>query len=232
MSLGEGKTQLGAASWVPGQHRTLGSVKAKPHKELSGEALFLWTAVCVSQYRTRLHTGTLHDAGIFSISQSSSFELMWSAESSCRNCFPDTEFHCKVLWYLWNRNVVANLTAFKISTITSNAIKLAFSLLWAQLTWGHWSKARLYLCLCIAHSGDQGKKSHSIGDVLDPTRYENHNTHFTNVLFASFHHVLFLHMSFTTSLVHTSIQRHANWCRFRSRSLHLCKVRQAELQNW
>lgn len=84
-------------------------------------------------------------------------KLIWSAESSRRNYIQDTEFHCKVLRYLWNRNVLASLTAFKISTITSNAIKLAFSLLWEQFTWGHWSKARFYLCLCIAHSGGQGK---------------------------------------------------------------------------
>lgn len=147
------------SSWAA---RALGSAKAKPHQELSSEALFPWTAACVSQHRTMLHTGTLHDARTFSISQYSSFELMWSAESSWRSSFPDTDFHCKVLWYLWNRNVLASLTAYKISTITSNAIKLAFSLVWAQFTWGHWSKARLYLCLCIAHSGDQGKKNHTL----------------------------------------------------------------------
>lgn len=60
------------------------------------------------------------------------------------------------------------------------------------------------------------KKSHSVGYVLDPTRYENHNPLCTSV--CCFQHVLFLYINFINSLVHTSIQRLANWCRFRNRS--------------
>ena len=54
------------------------------------------------------------------------------------------------------------------------------------------------------------EKSHFIGDVFDPTWYENHNTDCTNMMLTSFHPALFLPICFITSLVHTSIQRDVN----------------------
>lgn len=142
--------------------RAPASVKANHTNSFSVRTCF-WELWFVSvRIRPGFTLGILHYAETFFISQHSSFELMWSTESSWRNCFPHTEFLCKVLWYLWNRNVVASLTAFEISTITSNAIKLAFSLFWAQFTWGHWSKASSYLCLYIAHSGDEGRNHTSL----------------------------------------------------------------------
>lgn len=137
--------------------------ESKPHQQLFSEDLFLGTVVCISQYKTRLHTGHI--------------TLCWNIFY-----FPTQLFWINVVnWVLLekllptyrvplqgplvsvkNRNVVASLTAFEISTVTSNAIKLAFSLFWAQFTWGHWSKASSYLCLYIAHSGDEGRNHTSL----------------------------------------------------------------------
>lgn len=150
---------------------------------------------------------------------------MWSTESSWRNCFPDREFLYKILPYLWNGNVVGSLTAFEISTITSNAIKLAFSLLWAQFTWGHWSKASSYLCLYIACSGDEGRNHASLVMCLILCGMKNTTRTAQTWCLAAF-----MLMLYNLSCAHQHPKGHKFWFRFKSRALHLCKVGQSELQ--